>query len=79
MDSIFNTLTEDIENGLNDKEIKAALSSGMTKLGSRFGGISKFIEQYLKKRKDDIRQIRESHKRQRVDEVIETYLLLHGN
>ena len=76
LDSIFDTLTEGIENGLIDKEIKAALSKETTKKGCRFQGINKYIDQYVNKRKKDIRFIRESHKRQKVVEVIEIYLLL---
>ena len=76
LDSIFDTLTEGIENGLTDKEIKAALSKEMTIKGCRFQGINKYIDQYVNKRKKDIRIIRENHKRQKVVEVIEIYLLL---
>ena len=48
LDSIFDELTEGIENGFTDKEIKAALSKEMTKKGCRFQGINEYIDQYVK-------------------------------
>ena len=76
LDSIFISMIDDIEDDTTINDIKAALEKGMSNLGSNFGGKKAIIDQYVKTKRDEIKAIRERHKKQRTDEVIEAFLYL---
>ena len=74
MDSIFNALKEDIENGLSNTKLKFVLNNGMDDLGINFRGRKTRISQYVDSKSEEIEEIRISHKRQRrMGEVINLF------
>ena len=74
LDSIFNALKEDIENGLSNTKLKFVLNNGMDDLGINFRGRKTRISQYVDSKREEIEEIRISHKRQRrMGEVINLF------
>ena len=59
MNLIFNSLKEEIENGLNLNEIEKVIQKSINK--NNVGGISKIINQFVQFKRQEIKTIRDNH------------------
>ena len=72
LDSIFNSLKEDIKNGMTNAKLIIALASGMDDLGSIFRGRKTIIQQYVGSKREEIEKIR-ACKNHRMCEVMNLF------